>query len=117
MPAGTVRVVWNGAKIKKATRDGVEHGLQLSAEHLLGQSRQEAPLREGHLDRSGRAEVFPNSLTAAVSFNTPYARRQHEETSWRHPVRGKAHYLSDPFTREQETMLALIATATRRSLR
>lgn len=116
MPAGQVRVVWNGKKVQAASHQGAIRGLRLASEHLLGAARPETPLREGDLDRSGKAETRPAQLMAAVSFNTVYARRQHEETTWRHPIRGKAKYLEDPFNRERDVMLQIIAVQVRRGM-
>lgn len=117
MARGQVVVKWNGPKVKANARTGAIAGLKSASEHLLGQARQETPLQEGHLERSGRPHLYPSTLMAAVSFNTPYARIQHESPHFRHPIRGKAYYLRDPFRRERKTMLAIIATAIRRQNR
>lgn len=112
---GRVRVQWRGPEAKAAARGGAVRGLQLASEHLLGEAQKETPFREGHLERSARPHLYPERLMAAVSFNTVYARRQHEETTWHHPIKGKAKYLEDPFRRERQVMLRLIETSVRRA--
>lgn len=112
---GRVSVRWRGPEVKAAARGGAVRGLRLAAEHLTGEAQKETPFREGHLERSARPHVYPERLMAAVSFGTVYARRQHEETTWHHPIKGKAKYLEDPFRRERRVMLRLIETAIRRA--
>jgi hypothetical protein len=67
-------------------------------EDLLGAAIEEAPLEEGTLRASGdvTVNVLPGGAELVVSFNTPYAARQHEEVTWDHPRAGKAKYLEDP---------------------
>ena len=91
-------------------------GLAVAAEHLLGVSRQRVPHEEGTLERSGVAGVDDQTLEAAVSYDTVYAVRQHEELTWRHDPGRTAKYLERPFEEEQETMVALVAAEVRRTL-
>ncbi|MER5421662.1 hypothetical protein [Streptosporangium roseum] len=46
-----------------------------------------------------------------------YAVRQHEELTWKHDDGRQAKYLEQPMTDERATILELIATEIRRSLR
>lgn len=92
-----------------------EDGLRTALEHTLGVAQQLAPLREGTLSRTGT--VTTEGLNGAISFDTPYAVRQHEELSWRHLPGRQAKYLETPMNTERETMLALMAVPLRRWLR
>ena len=47
--------------------------------------------------------------TAAVSYNTPYACRQHEEIGWRHPGGGEAKYLENAMSAAADGMQQAIA--------
>lgn len=100
---------WNGDDIFDQLRDAEMDGLEAAAEHLLQVSSFQAPLEEGDLARSGEVSSDPDQHTVAVSYDRPYAVRQHEELTWRHDAGKKAKYLEDPMHTEQETMLALIA--------
>lgn len=104
-------VEWNGDAIAAELAAAAEQGLALAAEHLLGASRQLVPLEEGTLERSGVASV--DGLTAAVSYDTVYAVRQHEELSYRHDPGRQAKYLEQPMNTERATMLELIAASIR----
>ncbi|MEE2041280.1 hypothetical protein Q8791_29050 [Nocardiopsis sp. CT-R113] len=97
-------------------RAGEARGLGVAGEHLLGASRQRVPIEEGTLERSGVASVDESSLEAAVSYDTEYAARQHQEDTWQHDPGRTSRYLENPFEEEAETMLALYAAEVRRSL-
>ena len=100
---------WNGDEIAAAMSAASMDGLELAAEHLLQVSSQLAPLEEGDLARSGAVSTDPTRHTAAVSYDRPYAIRQHEEMTWRHDAGKQAKYLEEPMVTEQDTMLALLA--------
>jgi hypothetical protein len=101
----------------RRAREAAARGLGLAMEHLLTESRKQVPIEEGTLERSGVAVVDEQNLVGAVSYDTIYAVRQHEELGWRHDEGRKAKYLEDPHREEADTMLALIATQIRRALR
>ncbi|MCP2261083.1 hypothetical protein LX15_004803 [Streptoalloteichus tenebrarius] len=106
-----VDVTWDGAKVKRRARSGAVRGLQEATEHLLGASRQLVPIEEGTLERSGVASVDDTRLVGAVSYDTPYAVRQHEELTWQHDPGRQAKYLEQPAEAERGTMMSLIAVA------
>ncbi|MFE6384758.1 hypothetical protein [Nocardiopsis dassonvillei] len=83
-------------------------------EHLLGESRKQVPIEEGTLERSGTAVT--DGLQGAVYYDTVYARRQHEETTWRHDPGRKAKYLERPAMEEKDAMLKLVAAQVRRAI-
>lgn len=113
----TARVDWHGARARLGTHDGAVAGLRKATEHILGVSRERVPLEEGTLERSGVASVDEVELIGAVSYDTPYAVRQHEELGNRHAPGRTAKYLEEPMIAEHETALALIAAEMRRALR
>ncbi|MBL1100146.1 minor capsid protein [Streptomyces coffeae] len=112
------RLTYNGRRLwTSGGRRRAARGLQLAAEHVLAESKKEVPLDEGTLERSGTATVDEATLSGAVSYDTVYARRQHEELTWRHAPGRKAKYLEDPMNRERERVLQIIAAEIRRWLR
>ncbi|MCA1195131.1 hypothetical protein [Saccharopolyspora sp. 6V] len=111
----TVRSSWHGERVTGRARTGAARGLRLAAEHVLGASRQRAPLEEGTLERSGVASVDEIGLTAAVSYDTPYAARQHEELTWRHDPGRTAKYLEHPMIEERDTVGDIVAAEIRRA--
>ncbi|MEW1774677.1 hypothetical protein [Streptomyces sp. NPDC086777] len=111
------RLTWSGAAALRGTRAGAIRGLRLAAEHVLERARARVPIEEGTLERSGIASVDETQLAAAVSFDTPYAIRQHEELNYRHDAGRTAKYLEGPLTDEAGTVAEIIATQVRRALR
>jgi hypothetical protein len=107
----------NFAAARGPAREGAARGLHLAAEHLLAEANRRVPLDEGTLERSGTASVDAGALEAAVSYDGPYAARQHEELTWRHLPGREAKYLEKPARQEAPVMLDLIAAEIRRALR
>ncbi|MFD4740619.1 hypothetical protein ACFWNQ_25125 [Streptomyces virginiae] len=107
---------WEGGRLwGQRGRRIAESGLQNALEHLLAESRRIVPLDEGTLERSGR--VVRNGLEGAVVYDQPYAKRQHEELTWKHLPGRKAKYLEGPLNSERQVMLELMAVPLRRWLR
>lgn len=113
---GQVRFTWNGEEVKRREREGRNKGLRLAAEHLLAESQRIVPLEEATLERSGVASVDESKGQAAVSYDTVYAVRQHEELTWRHDPGRQAKYLEQPFETEKPVFRDLIAAQIRRRL-
>jgi hypothetical protein len=96
------------SRIELALKKGESKGLHKAAEFLLGESRKRVPLEEGTLSASGKASVDDVALRAAVSYDTVYAVRQHEELTWRHDPGRTAKYLEAVFTEQQEMVANII---------
>jgi len=124
----------NKWRIKEAVNIAEEaalKALRTGAEAILTEAINEAPIETGTLRRSGTVTVgglpdgaqvykaaesgsdmkdaFPGpegkEKAVYISFSTPYARRQHEELGYNHPLGGKAKYLEDPFNRNKKKVL------------
>lgn len=111
-----VRYTYNGRRMwTERGRRLTSEGLARALEHTLGVSNSKVPLREGTLERSGKVTV--HGLSGAISYDTVYAVRQHEELTWRHLPGRSAKYLETAMNTERETQLALIAVPLRGWLR
>jgi hypothetical protein len=111
------QIRWDGDAALAAIRAGAVRGVRLGAEHLLQVSRARVPIEEATLERSGVVSVDESSVTAAVSYDTPYAIRQHEELGYRHDGGRTAKYLEGPLHEENGTITEIIAAQVRRALR
>jgi hypothetical protein len=111
------QIRWDGDAALAAIRAGAVRGVRLGAEHLLQVSRARVPIEEATLERSGVVSVDESSVTAAVSYDTPYAIRQHEEMGYRHDAGRTAKYLERPLHEENGTITEIIAAQVRRALR
>lgn len=90
---------------------GGEHGLRLGVEHLLTEANKHVPHDEGTLERSGFASV--DGKRGAVSYDTPYAVRQHEDMTLSHDGKGKPKWLESTMATESGTVAQIIAQAIR----
>jgi len=135
----------NKWRIKEAVKIAEEAGLKAlrtGAEAILTEAIDEAPIETGTLRRSGTVTVgalpdgtqvyeaaesgtemkdaFPDKIgkekAVYISFSTPYARRQHEELEYEHPLGGKAKYLEDPFNRNKQKVLKYADKQTKKTL-
>jgi hypothetical protein len=99
----TLHLKWYGEKAKDSERAGTARGLMLGAEHVLEEANRIVPIEDGDLLRSGHpwppeqvGLVGGEGMQAAVTYDTPYAVRQHEELDYHHDVGRKAKYLETP---------------------
>lgn len=136
---------WNSAKAKEIARKAGMKALRAGAEAILTQAIDEAPVDSGTMRRSGTVTVganapdeqvyaaahgtdgtdgvsssFPGELGSDekvyISFSTPYAKRQHEDLSLRHPKGGKAKYLEDPVNRNSAKVYKFVELSIKKAL-
>ena len=107
----------NLGQLDKQMQEGAVRGLRIGMEHVLQVSREEVPHEEGTLERSGTPSVDPVALIGAVSYDTVYAIKQHEDLTLKHDDGRKAKYLEDPWDAEAGTVQEIIAAEIRRALR
>jgi len=133
-------------RIKEAVKIAEEAGLKAlrtGAEAILTEAIDETPIDTGTLRRSGTVTVgalpdgaqvygaaesgsdmkdaFPGpegkEKAVYISFNTPYARRQHEELGYNHPLGGKAKYLETPFNANKKKVIKYAERKIKEALR
>jgi len=109
----TLRLKLNAAAIAKLS-ETVSRGPELAAEYVLQVSNTRVPLEEGTLMRSGR--VTTDDDEAAVSYDTKYAVRQHEELHYRHDQGRQAKYLESAINDSQEKILRIMASETKKAI-
>ena len=113
------KITWNGKKITEAASRAGERALYEGAEKILAASKSVVPHATGTLERSGTVSPGGPANEVYISYNTPYARRQHEELNWRHPdptnpisSSGRsAKYLETPFNQMKDRVLSDVANA------
>lgn len=88
-------IVNNTAAVKQQVQQRTVMALQEAAAAIGALAVSRAPILEGWLRNSLILSYSREGdlLRAAIAFNTVYAARQHEETTWRHK-QGQAKYLS-----------------------
>lgn len=112
------RLQWEGRRLWTSRgRRRAARGVELALEHVLEQSNRIVPLDDGVLERSGRVAVDEQHLTGVITYDTPYAVRQHEELSWKHAPGRQAKYLETAMNNNRDTALRIMANEVRIWLR
>ena len=92
--------------------------LQEEQPRLYSEIIAEVPYNTGKLERSVKVTVARDkrrpglnaSASALSKSGYNYAGIQHENEEFQHPIRGKAHYISDPFDRCVQRIQAKMKT-------
>ena len=87
------RLRWRGREVSRRIRELAAQGISDAAEHVLEEANRTVPHDEGTLMRSGIVVLDRQKLMAVVSYDTPYARRQHEDLTLNHPNGRRAKWL------------------------
>ena len=95
------------------------------AEAILTESLKEVPHATGTLARSAAVTDASREDAVYISYNTPYAVRQHEDLTLRHPdprnplstPGRKAKYLEDPFDRLKGKVMELVKRRIKKALK
>lgn len=117
-------MAWSGNLLANLTaleakvKAGALQGVTLAAEHVLGESTKVVPIEEGTLSASGKtdAQMDGDVAVGAVSYDTPYAARQHEEMGWRHDAGRTAKYLERPLGEAGKVVGKIYAEAVKKAL-
>lgn len=97
---------------------GLARGINKAAENVAAKAMPLTPQDEGDLRGSQTVhEATAGDLKAAVSYDTPYAVRQHEELGYHHTEPGtQAKYLESPMNSSRDESMQIIAQAVREAL-
>jgi hypothetical protein len=108
---------WDGEAIAEKMIAAAARGLNILGEHVLNLSNDRIPLDEGTLERSGVVNVDEQTLEANITYDTPYARRQHEDLTLRHPNGRRAKFLESAWRESSHLAPQIIGNQIRRALR
>jgi hypothetical protein len=89
--------------------DNALEGLFIAAEHILGVSNEQVPFEEGDLAASGGVSQDESTTQTAISYNTDYAVRQHEDMTMKHDSGRNAKFLENAVNSERATASRIIA--------
>lgn len=92
-------------------------GLKKLAEVILGESQKIVPVETGTLKDSGTVSLDNKNKIATISYNTPYARKQHEDNTLNHPRGGEAKYLERPFNEKSDELEVYVGDSINKTLR
>lgn len=130
---GSVKVEWKGKQLSAAARAAGLAAIHTEAEMILTATLPKTPFLTGALRGSGHVnDVRKGQFTSegggevgrvtegsgsVISFSTPYAVRQHEDTSLHHSEPGtQAKFLESTFTERQDGAVQRIGAAIGRAV-
>jgi hypothetical protein len=108
---------WDGETVGEKMIAGAARGLHILGEHVLAISNDRVPFDEATLQRSGEVHVDEQTLEASITYDTPYAVRQHEDLTLNHPNGRRAKYLESAWRENAHLAPELIGNQIRRALR
>lgn len=94
--------------------NATERGLFKGLEYIKQESVKVVPKDTGVLEKSASVKISKDGKQGAVSYDTPYAIRQHEELGYRHAEGRIAKYLEIPFQQNQGRALEIMQREIRR---
>ena len=100
-------------KVAEAAKTAAPVAAAKGMEHVRGVAAPLTPEETGRL--VGSATVTVDGDEATITYDGPYARRQHEELTWRHE-KGQAKYLEQPMHTEKPVVLEIVAKEVRQAL-
>lgn len=103
----------NSKQVTATIKAALRRGLLIAGEHILNVSNSRVPIEEGDLERSGVVSEV-DADTVAISYDTPYAVRQHEDLTYKHDAGRSAKYLSIACKSEAATAGKIVATTVKR---
>lgn len=95
---------WHGTRVKATIAKAAGRGLFVGAAYGLQESNRIVPIEEATLQRSGFVDVDERELSATIAYDTPYAKRQHEDMTLRHDQGRKAKFLESTMKQRGRTM-------------
>ena len=104
---------WRGKEVASNIKEVLSTALYGGGEIVRAEAVQRAPKDRGTLRLSAKTTVDGNK--AAVSFNTKYAARQHEEVGYHHSE-GEAKYLENAVTAKRQDFLNHVSEQVRKAL-
>ena len=104
---------WRGQQVANDIKQALSHALYGGGEIVRREAAQRAPKDKGTLRLSAKTTVDGNK--SAVSFNTKYAARQHEEVGYHH-AEGEAKYLENAVTAKRNEFLEHVAAEVKKAL-
>ena len=101
---------WYGDEVKAETTQKARKAHHKAGEALLTESNKTVPHDEGTLERSGFVDSKDSGeILTVVAYDTPYAVRQHEDTTLSHSGNERAKWLELTFKEQISRITKWIA--------
>lgn len=111
------KLKWRGKQISDEARSAALGAIRDFAYAILEDANRLVPLEEGTLQGTGIVDVDEGEMHAVISYNTPYAIKQHEDMTLNHPNGRQAKYLETPVKERAEEFTKHVGGAIKDALR
>ncbi len=104
---------FDGNRMVTLAEGASEDAVRVAMTFLLQKANETCPLEDGTLKNSGQVEVTRGANGQAngqVTYNTPYARYQHETLGLNHKGQGRAKWLELAAEENREKIQQILAT-------
>lgn len=91
----TVKVSWKGQQVAQLVKKAAFHALEDVGEFILDEANKDVPHDEGTLQASGIVTGDSDKMHVAISYDTPYAVRLHENPQYRFQKGRKGKWLEN----------------------
>lgn len=112
----TSGLVWRGAAVTAAVEAKADRALDDAAEYLLEESNRTIPHQTGNMEQSGATHRL-SALSRAVTYDTPYCVRQHEDTRNRHATGRRARWLALTLQEQEQRIMRFLQDGIKDALR
>lgn len=109
-------MTWKGREAKQIYNRAIVRAVTIGVEVLLTESNRTVPIEEATLERSGQTSVDRVKAEGAVSYDTPYARRQHEDLSLGHDAGRRGKWLEMTLKEQGPALRGVIADEIKRNV-
>lgn len=106
---------WDDAAVRAAVKNAAQQAGREGGAELLARSNERVPVDTGELRSSGT--VTPTDDGSIISYDTPYAVKQHEDMALNHPRGGQAKFLEATIDQDGDLYLQKLADLLDKALR
>lgn len=94
--------------ISNIIKDDVFHAMKIASEYLLTEANNTVPFDDGILKASGKTSSDELTMKVAVSYDTPYAVRLHENPQYNFQGNGRGKWLELTMNENKQEIIRLI---------
>lgn len=110
------KFTWRGKELQgKMLQQGMQ-GLLDAGELILDASNQKAPIDEGVMIGTGDVTADESTKSVVISYDSPYAIKQHEDTTLKHKNGREAKFLQSAVQENTQRVTDILASALKAGL-
>lgn len=112
-----VKFEWEGEAAKAIVQSAIDEAMIRSLDHIIEEANKIVPHREGTLMRSGDFDFRRGGKEGTIYYDTPYARRLHENPQYRFNKGRKGKWLEKTMEEEYDNVMSFISSKISQALK